>query len=151
MNIGNGCGSCETLNPMEPNIYNQINTPDYNSNMIAAMIGNNAKDINEKLSGIQNLAVSQQPPQPVAQTKPLRPAHNNNNASNLNYNDNNVSGRVANYIMFGLIAISALAWHEMIKVYINNAIKFNDGTPTYFVSYAVLATVACIIAYTYLK
>lgn len=157
MNIGNGCGSCETINPMEPNLYNQINTPDYNSSTIAAMIGNGvretAQDINEKLSGIQHLGGQQTQAQQQKQQASVLPQIKMQPAqyNRTNTADSNISGRVANYIMFGIIAITALAWHEAIKVYINNAIKFNDGSPTYFISYAALATFLCVILYTYIK
>ena len=38
----------------------------------------------------------------------------------------------------------ASAWHTTIKYYIDHAIKFSGGTPTYYVAYAVLATIAAI-------
>jgi hypothetical protein len=38
----------------------------------------------------------------------------------------------------------ASAWHTTIKYYIDQAIKFSGGTPTYYIVYAVLATLISI-------
>lgn len=56
---------------------------------------------------------------------------------------------IGNYLMdnvFTLIVafLVASAWHTTIKYYIDQAIKFSGGTPTYYIVYAVLATLVSI-------
>lgn len=60
-----------------------------------------------------------------------------------------VTGVLGNYFYDNAFTITiaflvASAWHTTIKYYIDHAIKFSGGTPTYYVAYAVLATIAAI-------
>ena len=60
-----------------------------------------------------------------------------------------VTGVIGNYFYDNAFTITiaflvASAWHTTIKYYIDHAIKFSGGTPTYYVAYAVLATIAAI-------
>ena len=43
-----------------------------------------------------------------------------------------------------LIFLVALAWHEGIRHQIDRYIKFNDGTPMYYIGYAVAVTVIAL-------
>ena len=38
------------------------------------------------------------------------------------------------------VFLIALAWNEGAKQYIDQYIKFNDGTPMYYIAYAVVLT-----------
>lgn len=66
-----------------------------------------------------------------------------------NQTGKSLQGTVSTYFSGSTFAIAiaflvANAWHETIKYYINQAIKFNGGTPTYYIVYAVVATLASI-------
>lgn len=54
------------------------------------------------------------------------------------------------YIMLGLVIVAALAWNETIRFYINQSIKLNDGSPSYYIGYAVVATLVAFALYMYL-
>ena len=56
---------------------------------------------------------------------------------------------IGNYLMDNAFTLTiaflvASAWHTTIKYYIDQAIKFSGGTPTYYIVYAVLATLVSI-------
>jgi hypothetical protein len=85
----------------------------------------------------------QQAPKPVQQQQ-----YNNKNTNNNNGN-NGIQHILGSYLLdnaFVLIVafIVASAWHTTIKYYIDQAIKFNGGTPTYYIVYAVVATILSI-------
>jgi len=75
---------------------------------------------------------------------------NVNNAVNAN-NKKSFSSRVVNFVMLGLVVVAALAWNETAKYHINQAIKFNEGSPMYYVGYAVVATLFAAAAHNYMK
>ena len=56
---------------------------------------------------------------------------------------------IGNYLLDNAFTLTiaflvASAWHTTIKYYIDQAIKFNTGTPTYYIVYAVIATLVAI-------
>lgn len=55
------------------------------------------------------------------------------------------------YLMLGLVIVVALAWNETIRFYINQSIKLNDGSPSYYVAYAIVATLLAFGVYMYMK
>ena len=60
-----------------------------------------------------------------------------------------LTGVLGNYFYDNAFTITiaflvASAWHTTIKYYIDHAIKFSGGTPTYYIAYAVLVTLAAI-------
>lgn len=64
-------------------------------------------------------------------------------------NNQSLTGIISHYfndtaftIMVAFLVASA--WHTTIKFYINQSIKFNGGNPTYYIVYAVLATLIAI-------
>lgn len=64
-------------------------------------------------------------------------------------NNQSLTGIISHYfndnaftIMVAVLVASA--WHTTIKFYINQSIKFNGGNPTYYIVYAVLATLIAI-------
>lgn len=56
-----------------------------------------------------------------------------------------------NLIMLGLVIISALSWNETVKYHINQAVKFNDGNPMYYVAYAAITVLVSAAVYNYLS
>ena len=98
----------------------------------------------------------------IVDTKYKMNANNNNNSSNDNSNNNsndtmNSMGSMDNgsqcnfFIMMGVVFVIALSWNETIKFYINQAIKFNDGSPSYYVGYTVVATLFGFALYHYIN
>ena len=87
-----------------------------------------------------------------APNKP-KPVQTNNvvYANNTNTNVNENEKKIGWYIKLGLIFLIALSVHETIKYYINHAIKFNEGSPTYFVYYAIGCLVAFYAVNNYVK
>jgi hypothetical protein len=88
----------------------------------------------------------QQAPKPV---QGLPPQQYNQNKNNTNNNNNGIQHVLGSYLLdngFTLIVafVVASAWHTTIKYYIDQAIKFNGGTPTYYIVYAVIATILSI-------
>lgn len=55
------------------------------------------------------------------------------------------------YLKLGLVILIALALHETIKYYINHSIKFNEGSPTYFVYYTLACMAALFLVQNYVK
>ena len=47
-------------------------------------------------------------------------------------------------IVFIVLLLTGLAWHEVIKYYINRSIKFSNGSHKYFIYYAGIATLALL-------
>ena len=63
------------------------------------------------------------------------------NANGMNGNNKEIFSKY-NYI---LLIIVALAWNDIIKYYINRAIKFNGGTHHYYLYYGISVTVLIFI------
>ena len=64
-------------------------------------------------------------------------------------NNQSLTGIISHYFNDNAFTIMvaflvASAWHTTIKFYINQSIKFNGGNPTYYIVYAVLATLIAI-------
>jgi hypothetical protein len=82
--------------------------------------------------------------QPKVNILPQAPVKTNDNQTG-----KSLQGTVTSYFTGSNFSIMvaflvASAWHETIRYYINQAIKFNGGTPTYYIVYAVIATLASI-------
>ena len=97
--------------------------------------------------------VPQQLPQvPVQQPKvqaTVKPTNPNYPQVQQPEKSQSLQGIIGNYLMDNAFVLTiaflvANAWHTTIKYYIDQAIKFNAGTPTYYVVYAVLATLVSI-------
>ncbi len=91
-----------------------------------------------------------QQPQVQAQPKMQKPAQMQMQPAAVTTDKNQgLQAIIGNYLMdniFTLIVafLVASAWHTTIKYYIDQAIKFSGGTPTYYIVYAVLATLVSI-------
>ena len=68
-------------------------------------------------------------------------AVNTNGMNDINGNNKEIFSKY-NYI---LLIIVALAWNDIIKYYINRAIKFNGGTHHYYLYYGISVTVLIFI------
>lgn len=76
---------------------------------------------------------------------------NNNNIIYANNKDIENEKKIGWYFKVGLVFLTALAIHETIKYYINHSIKFNEGSATYFVYYALGCLVAFYVVNNYVK
>lgn len=146
----NGCDSCSTV----PSIYPQNPPQDQlMGNMLSA--GLNAPQnpylyTQPQAQPVQQ-APSQAPPQPAQPApKPQVQQIVVQNSSNKNF-----KGVVQSYMLSAsgfkmtVSMLLALALHETIKNYITQSIKFNDGSPTYFVVYAVVVAVVAVCLSTF--
>jgi hypothetical protein len=173
LDISNGCGSCETFGdvPMQQqqnfmggsNQQNMGNMMSNNQGQVytnptnalnqamqsAGVLGSNNSIMNGTSNG-QPKPMNQnvQPQQPSA--PPMRVA-----TPTVAYMPEKkhmpLSVRAANFAILTLVVVSALATNEAVKYYINQAIKFNDGSPMYYVGYAVLAMLMTGALYHYTK
>lgn len=173
LDISNGCDSCapfgneimqqnymgglnqqsQNLSSMMPNIQGQVNTNSVNlinqAMQHAGVLGSNNTIMNGTSNGQQKqMNQNVQPQQPSM--PPMRvatPAV----AYNSEKKQMSLSVRASNFAILTLVVITALATNEAVKYYINQAIKFNDGSPMYYIGYAVLATLMTSALYHYSK
>jgi len=87
-----------------------------------------------------------------------KPVKNNLKQAPVNYvpTNNNIvydkdEKKLSCYVKLGLVLLIALAVHETIKYYINHAIKFNEGSPTYYVYYSVACFALFFVVTKYVK
>ena len=92
----------------------------------------------------QVIATSAKPAPPRA--KPIE-----NNVVRPSVVDKDEKSKLGCYVKLGLVILIALALHETIKYYINHSIKFNEGSPTYFVYYTLACVVALFVVQNYVK
>jgi len=100
----------------------------------------------------------------VQQTKPMKqvtapgpamvmvPAKTNNSNHVEGFTDN--SSSLLNdkkWIILGLIIFSALASNECCKYFLNKSLQLNDGSPMYYLAYAVVAILVTFATYTYIS
>ena len=55
------------------------------------------------------------------------------------------------WIILGLVIFSALASNECCKYFLNKSLQLNDGSPMYYLAYAVVAVLLTFAAYTYVS
>lgn len=55
------------------------------------------------------------------------------------------------WIVLGLVIFSALASNECCKYFLNKSLQLNDGSPMYYLAYAVVAVLLTFAAYTYVS
>ena len=67
--------------------------------------------------------------------------------------DSNGSGMMNDkkWIILGLVIFSALASNECCKYFLNKSLQLNDGSPMYYLAYAVVAILVTFAAYTYVS
>jgi len=55
------------------------------------------------------------------------------------------------WIILGLVVFSALASNECCKYFLNKSLQLNDGSPMYYLAYAVVAVLLTFAAHTYIS
>ena len=64
------------------------------------------------------------------------------------------SGNIMNdkkWIILGLVVFSALASNECCKYFLNKSLQLNDGSPMYYLAYAIVAVLLTFATYTYIS
>lgn len=87
---------------------------------------------------------AKQPTQPVAQP-PTQPKPKANDSGKMFGLD------MKNMVIFGLVIVIALGWNETAKYHINQAIKYNDGSPYYYAGYVIAMIALAFLACNYFK
>ena len=108
---------------------------------------------------IPNVQVQQQQ-KPVKQVTAPGPAMVMVPANNINSNSYSSEGftdgtgsmmQDKKWIILGLVIFSALASNECCKYFLNKSLQLNDGSPMYYLAYAVVAILVTFAAYTYVS
>ena len=160
--ISNGCNDCSSVDFGASGVMNNGNSQNFLTNPQNTMFENTQQNqfMQQPQQQPQQQPVLQQQvqqQQPVLQQqqqkfqqapKPVQQQQYNTN-KNTTTNNNGIQHILGSYLLdnaFVLIVafIVASAWHTTIKYYIDQAIKFNGGTPTYYIVYAVIATIISI-------
>lgn len=151
--INNGMNAVGTTS-----MNNIVNTQNMNNggNMVQMNGGvatNNSTNNNVAINSAMNNAVMNNANQQV-NSGVVVPQMNNNVNNNVN-NVNNVQKKRAvvsptNLVMLGLVIFAALASNESAKYHLNQAVKFNEANPMYYVLYGVVAILLCLAAYHYM-
>ena len=90
---------------------------------------------------------------PLPPTAPVTPVHNtypkvegftDGALSSYFFNDKN-------WIVLGLVIFSSMALNECCKYFLNKSLQLNDGSPMYYLAYAVVAVLLTFAAYTYVS
>ena len=141
----------------QQNIANHFNNTNTTSTNFSNNNNNNSNSTNPQNQNQNTLNLKKQ----IVDTKYKMNANNSNNSSNDNSNDTmnslnsmgsmDSSSQCNFFIMMGVVFVIALSWNETIKFYINQAIKFNDGSPSYYIGYTVVATLFGFALYHYIN
>ena len=163
--ISNGCNDCSAVDFGATGTMNSGNSTNFLNPPQNTMYENTQQNQfvyqQPQQPQVQQPSVQQQQPvlqQPPVQqkyqqaSKPMAVIPNQQYNTQNQHNDkdkNGIQNILGNYLFdnaFILIVafLVASAWHTTIKYYIDQAIKFNGGTPTYYIVYAVLATIVSI-------
>ena len=167
--ISNGCGSCSSfgMNEVPVNQVMQVDqTSQYLANMVAANSGNGMANNGGMVNNANNRVA-------IPNVATVNNGANNNqavaNAAMAAANNKQVAVPVANtipaplkktksiefgvnyFLMVGLAVAAALAFNETAKYHINQAIKFNEGSPMYYVAYAGVMVVLAGVVHHYLS
>jgi len=105
---------------------------------------------------IPNVQVQQQQQKPVKQVTAPGPAAVFVPATHTEgFSDGtHGSGSMMNdkkWIILGLVVFSALASNECCKYFLNKSLQLNDGSPMYYLAYAVVAILVTFATYTYVS
>ena len=151
--IGNGCDSCATVGTPTTQSFNT------SSNGLMSTV---------PVSGAVNVPMAQQQPQVqqvVQQATTVQPEKKvvvpapQQVVQSINSRGGNgvVAGPQLNvnlpssmfYLNLCLVVLTALAANECFKYFINKSIQVNDGSPLYFVGYAVLTALFAFAVHSY--
>lgn len=157
--LGNGCDTCATVdNTGYTNVVqNQSNQVQQPAGMYGA-VQMGSQPVVQQPSVQHQVAAQQQAVQQVVQQaqpeKKVVEAMNNKMTGTTTQNGPSLSLNIPSSMFllnFGLVILAALACNECFRYFINKAIQLDDGTPMYFVGYAVLAVLLAFAVYTYGK
>ena len=104
--------------------------------------------VQQQMAAPQQL-VRQAPVQQQAKMQQNKPVESMANLSQNDTKSSSLQDIIGNYLFDNAFTLTiaflvASAWHTTIKYYIDQSIKFNAGTPTYYIVYAVIATLVSI-------
>lgn len=173
--IGAGCSDCSTVESFTGSLNGYANNNQAVNHLIAAnqqanMIGNNFNKPNNNYNnnGYNNNGYNEVKLPQIAgsvNTQPTVTSQNNNGARNNKQvkqvppvqtqnnkagNDDQQKNKLYMLIKLVICILLALAIHETIKYHINHNIKFNEGSPSYFVYYCVGVAILLYVAHQYL-
>jgi hypothetical protein len=170
MGMGSILGGGMNMNNMNVNSLNDnnntmnVNSLNDNNNTMNANMNNN---MNANSMDLSNLPPPKQVGNPLNNPMDVRNNMNGNNNGN-NNNNNEALTTLLNQIkankedkpkeetkikliLLGVVTAfgvaSALSWHEAAKYYISRSIKFSNGSPMYYLYYAVGTTLLTIIMF----
>ena len=105
--------------------------------------------------GAQPTVMVAQPQQVVKQVVAPGPAKvviSNNKVEGFTNSNGNMGGAMNNqkmWIVLGLVIFAAIAANECCKYFLNKSLQMNDGSPMYYVAYAVVAGLMAFAVHTY--
>jgi hypothetical protein len=102
---------------------------------------------------IPNVQVQQQQQKPAKQVTAPGPALVMVPPSNLEGFTDGTSNTSNDkkWIILGLVVFSALASNECCKYFLNKSLQLNDGSPMYYLAYAIVAILVTFATYTYVS
>lgn len=164
--IGNGCDTCATIPQPQAQANNMMTGPSNNishqnnvnnTNALLATLGqNNVSNTNNNQNMNTNQNVTQQVNQQKQQIASVveQVVKNQNNMVNRANSGNQLNLNIPSGFLLlniGLVVFSALACNECVKYFINKAIQLDDGSPMYYVGYAIFTMVLAYAVHSYLK
>lgn len=150
------------VNSINNNLNNNLNMSELNNLGNFGNVGNNVGK-GTSVDLIRNMDQQNQQILSLNQPSLNNKAKINNNSNNSNNSFvNNVSENISNDIdnvyhssihllHILVLLIVGLSWHEVIKIYITHAIKFNRGSTKYFLYYALASTILAVSVITYYR
>lgn len=153
--LGSGCDSCaEVSSPNMGRIPNQNNSVATTNAMLATI--QNAHQPNDRNPTAQQIA-AQVAKQPAVQhyqppEKKAVQSMNKKMVGKTTQNGPMLSLNIPSSMFLlnlGMVILAALAINECARYYINKTIQLDDGSPLYFVGYAVVAVLFAVCIYMY--
>lgn len=151
--ISSGCNDCSPVNfGNDQFLSTSDNTSAYVAESVSVPNNNNAPNPFQQQAPQQQPQQAPQQPQqkPIVSFKPspqqAQPQYQYNNMGQQQGGiKDSVSGFMKSSTFKLMIALlTAMAWNECIKYYINNSLKMGTGNPTYFIGYGVVATLVLL-------
>jgi len=124
---------------------NNANNGNNNQQVQVVAVPNNVRNNgNNGNNGNQNKAV-------VVATVANNTRNNGNNAVNSSAPKKHVVLNMSNLLLLGVTIVAALAVNETARYHINQAIKFNEGSPMYYLGYAIVAVLLVMVVHNYVS
>ena len=107
---------------------------------------------------IPNVQVQQKPMKQISGTSgpamvmvPANTIEGFNGSNSNSSTDNGIMMNDKKWIILGLVVFSSLASNECCKYFLNKSLQLNDGSPMYYLAYAVVAVLLTFAAHTYIS